>query len=183
MNSQIAKWLAFVFSYPNLSGAMGIALKTAIVYLFLVIGLRLLGKRELGQMSVYDLVLIIVIANSVQNAMVGPDTSLGGGIIAALTLLILNRGFTWLMLRHSEFRHWLIGEPILIARDGHLLWAPMRREGITREHVMAAMREHGIGSLDDVQIAVLEVDGSISIVPKEAQVHRTQRHFRGLRVS
>jgi uncharacterized membrane protein YcaP (DUF421 family) len=67
-------------------------------------------------------------------------------------------------------------------RAGHLLWGAMKKEGLTREHVMAAMREHGIGVLDDVQMAVLEVNGEISIVPKEASVHRSRRHFRGLRV-
>ncbi len=183
MDRLLAQWLASVFSHPDLGGALVIAGKTAVVYIFVIVGLRLLGKRELGQMSVYDLVLIVVIANSVQNAMVGQDTSLVGGLVAALTLLLLNRAFTWLMLGHHEIRHWMLGEPVLIVRDGHLLQAPMRREGITREHVMAAMREHGIGELEQVQMAVLEVNGSISIVPKEAAIHRTRRHFRGLKVS
>jgi uncharacterized membrane protein YcaP (DUF421 family) len=177
------QWLAAVFSHPDLAGAFIIAGKTGIIYVFLVVGLRLLGERELGQMSIYDLVLIVVIANSVQNAMVGQDTTLVGGIVSALTLLVLNRVFTWFMLRNPRIRQWMIGEPVLILRDGHLLPGPMRKEGITREHVLAAMREHGIGQLENVQMAVLEVDGSISIVPKESNVQRTRRRFRGLRVS
>jgi uncharacterized membrane protein YcaP (DUF421 family) len=183
MQNLFSQWVADIFSHPDLAGALVIAGKTAVVYLFLIAGLRLLGKRELGQMSVYDLVLIVVIANAVQNAMVGPDNSLGGGLVAAATLLLMNRGLTWLLLQRRGFRHWMLGDPVLIVRDGHLLPDAMRREGITRDHVLAAMREHGIGDLGDVQMAVLEVDGAISIVPKDASVQRTHRRFRGLRVT
>ncbi len=177
-----AQWLAEVFSHPDLPGALAIAGKTAVIYIAMILGLRLLGKRELGQLSIYDLVLIIVISNSVQNAMVGSDTTLLGGLVAALTLLIMNRGSTWFMVHSNTARKWLEGEPALIVRDGKLLKSQMQKEGITTAYVMAAMREHGIGELDQVQMAVLEVDGSISIVPKEAQVHRTHRRIRGIRV-
>ncbi len=182
MNALLAQWLAATFSHPDLIGVLAIAAKTVIIYLFLIIGLRLLGKRELGQMSVYDLVLIVVIANSVQNAMVGQDTTLGGGLVAALTLLILNRAFTWAIVRHPDVRRLIIGEPVLLVRDGQLLWSALQKEGITREHILAAMREHGVGKLEDVQMAVLETDGTISIVPKEAQIHRTHRRLKGIRV-
>ncbi len=114
--------------------------------------------------------------------MVGDDNSLVGGLVAALTLLLINRAFTWLIIQYPRMREWMVGEPVLIVRDGDLLAGPMRKEGITRGHVMAAMREHGIDNLSEVQMAVLEVDGSISIVPKEARTHRTKRRFRGLRV-
>lgn len=176
------QWLAAVFSHPDLLGAFVIAGKTATIYLFLTVGLRLLGKRELGQMSIYDLVLIVVVANAVQNAMVGDDTSLVGGLVAATTLLILNRGVTWLLVERPELRRWFEGEPVLIVKDGRMLERPMRREGVTRDHVWAAMREHGISQLDGVQMGVLEVDGAISIVPKDLAVRKTHRRFRGLRV-
>ncbi len=183
MNSLLSGWLGTVFSHPDLAGALAIAAKTAVIYVFLIVGLRLLGKRELGQMSIYDLVLIVVIANAVQNAMVGDDSSLFGGLTAAVTLLILNRVLTWLMVSRRGVRHWMLGDPVLIVKDGRMLPEAMRREGVTRDHVLAAMREHGIGELENVQMAVLEVDGAISIVPKETVVHRTQRRFRGLRIS
>ena len=80
MDTLFAQWLVATFAFPDPPGALAIAAKTALIYIFLILGLRLLGKRELGQMSIYDLVLIIVLANSVQNAMVGSDTSLGGGL-------------------------------------------------------------------------------------------------------
>jgi uncharacterized membrane protein YcaP (DUF421 family) len=183
MDDTPVKWFASIFSHPDLAGSLIIAAKTAVIYVFIVAGLRLLGKRSLGQMSIYDLVLIVVIANAVQNAMVGQDTTLGGGLVAAVTLLILNRIFTWLAVRFPEVRHLAVGEPVLIVSNGQLLEDQMKREGITPEHVMAAMRERGIDKLENVQMAVLELDGAISIVPKESAVHRTQRRFRGLRVS
>jgi uncharacterized membrane protein YcaP (DUF421 family) len=183
MNNLLAQWLGLVFSHPDLTGALVIAAKTAVIYVFLIIGLRLLGKRELGQMSVYDLVLIVVISNSVQNAMVGSDTTLVGGLVAALVLLVINRLLTWFMIQDPRFGRWISGDPVLIVRDGVLLDQALRREGVSRDEVLAACREHGISRLSDVQMAVLEPDGAISIVPRQSTVHRTQRHFRGLRVS
>ena len=175
-------WLKDVFSHPTLSGAALIAGKTTIIYLFLVLGLRLLGKRELGQMNIYDLVLIIVLANAVQNAMVGDDNSLGGGLISALTLLTWNRLFTLAMVRSPKLEHAMIGNPMLIVRDGKLIEDRCRREGITRDQIMAALREHGLQKLDDAQMCVLEVDGTISVVSNQAEVQRTRRHFKALRI-
>jgi uncharacterized membrane protein YcaP (DUF421 family) len=183
MNSQLAQWFGLIFSHPDLPGALAIAAKTALIYLFLIVGLRLLGKRELGQMSVYDLVLIVVISNSVQNAMVGSDSTLGGGLLAALVLLLINRLLTWLMVKNPRLAGLLEGDPVLIVRDGQLLEQPMRKAGVSRDNILAAMREHGIDDLDEVQMAVLEPDGIISIVSKQSTIHRSQRHFRGLRVS
>ncbi len=178
----LAQWLSQVFSSPDLPGALAIAAKTAVIYVAMILGLRLLGKRELGQLSIYDLVLIIVISNSVQNAMVGGDNTLLGGLVSALTLLLLNRLFTWFMQRSDTISDWMEGEPTLLVRDGKLITRQIQREGITKEHVLAAMREHGIDDLKQVQMAVLEVDGSISIVAKDAQIHRTHHRLRGMRI-
>jgi uncharacterized membrane protein YcaP (DUF421 family) len=178
----MSHWLADVFDHPDPMGLIIIAGKTAAIYLFLVGGLRLLGKRELGQMTVYDLVLLIVIANSVQNAMVGTDTTLGGGIVAGLTLLVLNKLFSVAMLKSRRLSRAMIGEPLLIVNNGHLIRSHMAKEGITKEQVMAAFREHGLTTLDQAQIAVLEVDGSISVVPHEGSVLRGRRHYRALRL-
>src|SRR5690242_12014514 len=114
-------WFIEIFSHPDPRGLLIIAGKTTVVYVFLVLGLRLLGKRELGQMNIYDLVLIIVLANAVQNAMVGDDNTLLGGIVAAATLLVLNRALTILMLRSPRIERTLVGQPMLICNDGHLL--------------------------------------------------------------
>jgi len=180
MGSQL---LAAIFSHPDLAGMLAIAAKSGFIYLFLIFGLRLLGKRELGQMSVYDLVLIIVIANAVQNAMIGNDTTLVGGLVAALTILLINRVFTWFIVRQPNFKNFLLGVPVLVVRNGKILKGPMDKAGITRDNILAAMREHGLSDLEKVQIAVLEIDGSISIVPEESQIHRTHHRFKGLRIS
>jgi uncharacterized membrane protein YcaP (DUF421 family) len=178
----LGTWLTAVFTYPDPLSALAIAGKVVVIYVFLVLGLRWLGKRELGQMTIYDLVLIIVLANSVQNAMVGNDNSLGGGIVAALTLLILNRLMTWLLVKFPSLERRVIGEPVLILRAGRLLPGPMRREGLTAEEVMAALREHGLGRPEEAQMAVLEVDGTISVVPKEAAIQRSRHRVRALHV-
>lgn len=176
-------WLNDVFSHPNPLGMAIIAAKTAVIYAFLVVGLRLLGKRELGQMTIYDLVLLIVLANSVQNAMVGDDTTLGGGIVSGFTLLALNRLLNVVICRSRQARRVLVGEPVLIISHGKLIEDRMAREGITKDQVKAALREHGIVNIEDVIAGVLEVDGSISIVPSDAIVHRTRQHYRALRLS
>lgn len=175
-------WLTDVFSHPTPAGALLIAGKTTVVYLFLVMGLRLLGKRELGQMTIYDLVLVIVLANAVQNAMVGDDSTLLGGIVAAVTLLFWNRLLTEALARSPRLERAMVGEPTLIVNDGQFIEDHMRREGITKEQVMAALREHGLDRLEQAHMCVLEVDGSISVVPTDAVVHKTRRHFKALRM-
>ena len=178
----MTKWLADVFSHPDLRGGLIITAKTSVIYLFLVAGLRLLGKRELGQMNIYDLVLLIVIANAVQNAMVGTDTSLGGGIIAAITLLVFNRAFAAAMERSPKLEKLMVGEPTLIVNDGQILPDKMKREGVTRDQLMAALREHGMEKVDEAHMCVLEVDGTISVVPQGSTVHKTRHHFKALRL-
>jgi uncharacterized membrane protein YcaP (DUF421 family) len=178
-----AHWLGEVFSYPDPATALSIAAKTLLLYVFVVAGLRIVGTRELGQMSTYDFVLIVVIANAIQNALVGGDNTLAGGLISALTLLLANRLITWLLTHFDWLEHRLIGEPILLVSEGRLQWQPMRREGVTRDELMAGLREHGIASPDEVRMAVLEVDGTISVVPKEATVHRSRHRIRGLKTT
>jgi uncharacterized membrane protein YcaP (DUF421 family) len=178
----MSQWLADVFSHPDPMGLLIIAAKTALIYVFLVGGLRLLGKRELGQMNVYDVVLLIVLANSVQNAMVGNDTTLAGGLTAGLTLLILNRIFALVMRRSTHVAHFMVGEPLLIVENGRLLRKNMEKEGVTKEQVMAALREHGLSELGTARLCILEVDGTISVVPQDSPVLRSRRHYRALRI-
>jgi len=171
-----------IFDHPSATGAAVIAAKTAIVYLFLIIGLRWLGKRELGQMSLYDFVMVVILGNAVQNSMLGTDTTLGGGLVAALVLLLMNRGFNQLIRGSRRFEHLLVGDPVLIVHDGKVLADRLKSNGITREQLTAALREHGYEKPEDVHLAVLEVDGTISVVPTGAPVHRTKRHFKQLRL-
>ena len=156
-----------------------IVLRTTAVYVFLLLILRLAGKRELGQLRVFDLVVILIISNAVQNAMIGPDTSLTGGLIAAAVLVLLDRGLDRSTLRARWLGSLLAGTPTLLVNDGRVIEAHMRREGVSDDELLMALREHGFASPDDVKLAVLEVDGTISVVPREAPVQRTRRRVRG----
>ena len=172
-----------VFDGPaDLHSALIIAGKTTVIYGFLVVGLRLLGKRELGQMTIYDLVMIIIIGNAVQNAMMNNDNSLGGGLIAATTLLVLNRGFNWVIASNKKLEHLMVGEPLVIVKGGKPIERNMNKEGVTRDQLMAALREHGVLNVSEVELAVLEVDGSISIVPGGTDMLRSRRHFKAIRL-
>jgi len=147
--------------------ASALAVRTFIVFVFLIVGLRLLGKRNLGQMQVYDLAMIMAVANGVQNAMTNGSGVLAGGLASAGTLLIsgwaLNRFFTKLPRLESRW----VGHPTLLVNNGHLVKDHMRRERVSTDMLMAAVRAHGLRELSQVKMAILEVDGSLSIV--EAQ--------------
>jgi uncharacterized membrane protein YcaP (DUF421 family) len=158
-----------------------IALRTAAIYVVILVGLRLSGKREIGQMTVFDLLVLLLLANAVQNAMVGPDTSLTGGVIAAAVLLILNTIVARLRLRWPRLRRLIEGSPTLLVLHGQLLADQLRREGLDRETLDAALREHAITDLSDVEMAVLEIDGSISVVPASGGTKQVKRPVRPLR--
>ena len=142
-----------------------ITIRTIVVYLVVLVGLRLAGKREIGQMTVFDLVVLLLIANAVQNAMVGPDTSLVGGILAAVILLIANDLVARLRLRWPRLRRWVEGSPTLLVLHGKMIPNHMQQERIDSETLLTAVREHGLADLSQVELAVLEIDGSISVVP------------------
>jgi uncharacterized membrane protein YcaP (DUF421 family) len=161
--------------------AWNIVLRTTVIYLIILIGLRLAGKREIGQMTVFDLVVLLLLANAVQNAMVGPDTSLIGGILAAVVLLVLNTAVARLRLRWPRLRQLIEGSPTLLVLHGEVIADHLRREGLDRETLEAALREHGVSTLDDVEMAVLEIDGSISVVPAGGETKHVKRPLKYLR--
>ncbi len=144
-----------------------IVLRTAIVYLFLVVVLRITGKREVGQMSILELIVILIISDAVQNSMVGENATLWGGLVAVLTLLAMDLGLKALTGRSKRLRRAVEGEPRLLVRDGHLLDRALREEGVEPDQVRAAIRGQGIARVEDVRLAVLETDGSISVIPME----------------
>ena len=163
--------------------ALQIALRTGVIYLVVLIGVRLSGKREVGQMTPFDLTLLLLLSNSVQNAMTGPDTSLIGGVVAASTLLVLNYLVGTLSGVNRGFRRVVEGEPSLLIHDGKPIESHMAREHVSMDELDRAVREHGIADCKDVALAVLEVDGSISVVPADTNVLHSRRHFRALRLS
>ncbi|HEY8642466.1 MAG TPA: YetF domain-containing protein [Candidatus Dormibacteraeota bacterium] len=150
------------------------------IYVALLAALRLFGKREVGQFTLFDLVLILLVANAVQPAMTGSDSSLLGGLIIILTLCVINLGvgrLDALPMVHGLFTY----EPTVIIKDGVYLKPAMDREGVDQPDAEMAIREHGIADLKDVALGVLEADGSISIVGKDGQSstkRRVRRRFR-----
>lgn len=158
-----------------------IVVRSALVYAAVFLGLRLMGKRQLGQMTIFDLVVILLIANAVQNAMVGPDTSLQGGILAAFVLLLANLLLSRLRLVNPKVERLVEGAPTMLISDGQYLDANLRKEGIDRTEVESALREHGLADAKGVRMAYLEPDGSISIVPRTARVLRSRKRVRQLK--
>jgi len=164
---------------------LDIVLRSVAVYLFILIAIRLFGKKELAQLSVIDLVFILLISNAVQNAMVGSDSSLLGGLVAALALFTTNFVFKILLFKSKKVSAFIQGKAILLVYEGHLIPENLKSAEITLEEIEAAAREHGVEKIGEVKLAILEVDGNISIVSSELgnktkhQTHKTRHKFKG----
>jgi uncharacterized membrane protein YcaP (DUF421 family) len=168
--------------FPGAHVLVQIVLRTSLIYLLVLIGVRLSGKREVGQMTPFDLTLLLLLSNSVQNAMTGTDTSLSGGAVAATTLLILNYFIAELSGTNRRFRRLIQGQPTLLVHDGRTIESHMSKEHVSVDELQRALREHGINSIDQTALAVLEVDGSISClkydeIKQDASTHLARRRF------
>ena len=166
--------------FPGTHVLLQIFVRTAAIYLLVLIGVRLSGKREVGQMTPFDLTLLLLLSNSVQNAMTGPDTSLMGGAIAACTLLILNYVAAEMSGANRRFRKLIQGQPSLLVHDGKVIESHMAKEHVSMDELHRALREHGINNVDQVALSVLEVDGSISClkydeIKPDANTHLVRR--------
>ena len=153
--------------------------RTAIVYIVFVAVLRVFGKRELGQFTIFDLALLLLAANALQPAMTGPDDSVGGGLVILATIFLLN----WLTAIARERVPWvrrvLEPEPTVLARDGAWLDDAVQSQDLDDQDLAAALREHGLDRIEDARLVVLEQDGSISVVPKESDNEALRRRRRG----
>ena len=147
------------------SSLLDVAIRTAIVYVFIVAALKFGGQRDVGQMSRLDLIVLLVIADAVQNAMVGENTTLLGGLVAAGVLVALDRGLRYLEHRSKAAEKAIEGEARMLIRNGAILGKALRDEDISTDELMAALRKHGVIRPEQVELAVLETDGSISVVP------------------
>jgi uncharacterized membrane protein YcaP (DUF421 family) len=150
-------------------------LRPILVYLFLIVGFRLAGKRELAQLNPFDLVVLLTISNTVQNAIIGNDNSLLGGLVGAATLLLAN----WLVVRwtfnHPRVERLIEGMPTVLVDRGVVNHAALAKELVTLDELQTAARRHGLLSLDDAERVVLETGGPITFVPK-AETTRVRRH-------
>jgi uncharacterized membrane protein YcaP (DUF421 family) len=168
--------------YPGGHVLLQIIGRTAVVYIVVLLGVRLSGKREVGQMTPFDLTLLLLISNAVQNAMTGSDTSLVGGAVAAATLLILNYLIAEVSGGNRRFRRFIQGQPSLLIHDGQILNVHMAKEHVSLDELQRSLREHGISNFHEVALAVLEVDGSISCLKYDeinpaAHNHLAKRKF------
>lgn len=143
-------------------------LRSVVVYLFILLAFRFTGKRQVGQLTPFDLVLLLIISNVVQNAVIGNDNSLGGGLLGAVTILTLNYLVVGLAYRFKPLRRLMAGEPTLLVHNGKVLKQRMERERITLEDLEAALRKSGLTSVERVRFAVLEENGQISVIPKSS---------------
>ena len=146
---------------------LDIILRSLAVYIFIILAIRLFGKKELSQLSITDLVLILLISNAVQNAMVGSDSSLSGGLVAALTLFVLNYIIKLATYKSKFISNILEGEPIMLVYRGFVKIENLNKQKITFEELAAVVLEHGLEKVEDAELVMLERDGSISVISKE----------------
>ena len=158
--------------------------RALIIYCFLLVLLRLTGKRQIGQMSPFDLVLLLVLSNAVQNSMNGGDNTVLGGIILATTLVACNAGLGFITYNSKAAAKFVEGEPEILIFDGKLIKKSLEHEGLTMEELEGAMRVAGCEKVEEVHLATMELNGQISIVREEnpkGQVPRVYRVARSLR--
>ena len=150
-----------------------IIVRSAAVYLFMLVALRIFGKKELSQLNTADVILILLISNSVQSAMVGSDSSLYGGLAAATVLFIINYILKRLMFKYKKLSDFLQEKPEILIHNGTLEFKTLSKLNITSDELREAMREHGVENFKDVKLAMLEIDGNISIISGDKNLRQT----------
>ena len=145
--------------------------RAVVVYAFLLVLLRLTGKRQVGQLAPFDLVLLLVLSNAVQNSMNGGDNSITGGLILATTLILLNFGVGWLTYRSKGLEALIEGRPIIIVHDGKIDHRAMRRVQMTKHELEAALRAEGCAGPEEVRFAVIENNGHVTVIPLHKNNH------------
>ncbi len=143
-----------------------LVVRAAIVYGFLLVLLRITGKRQVGQLAPFDLVLLLVLSNAVQNSMNAGDNSLTGGLVSAATLVGLNYLIGWITPRSKRVEALVEGHPQVLVHNGKVVEAVMAAVQLTHHELMAAVRQGGCASIGDVHLAVIENNGAISVIPK-----------------
>lgn len=143
-----------------------VAANTLILYLYLIFLMRFFGRRQLGQLTPIDLLVVILLGSCVETAMIHGDTSLLAGLVSALTLLIANRLLTLAFSKSKRVRHWMIAGPTLVVHNGQMVEANLRRLGLTPEDVMEGLREREQDDISNVRFGVMESDGTINVVTK-----------------
>jgi len=152
---------------PSAQSLAIIAASTLAIYVFLCSAIRLFSRRQLGQLSAFDLLIIILLGSSVETAMVHADTSIRAGTVSASVLLLANYGISKLIRRSRRFGHICGAGPVLLVHDGEFVEEHLKRVGMTREDVLHALRQREFPDLSNVRFAVLEADGQVNVIPRD----------------
>ncbi len=152
-----------------------LVLRSAVVYVALIIILRVTGKRQVGQLAPFDLVLLLVLSNAVQNSMNGGDNSLVGGLISAITLVALNHAVGMATFRSKRLEAIIEGRPQILVHNGRVLEDVLARTQVTHHELLAALRQNGCSCVDDVRSAILENNGDITVIPRDRSVEEPER--------
>lgn len=156
-----------------MNSILDVVVRSVCVYLFMVIAIRLFGKNQLSQLNAGDVVLLLLISNAVQNAMVGENTSLEGGLVAALVLFIANFIVKRLMFSNKKFESFMEEDPVILIKEGKVDDAALNKVKISRDELEEAVREHGVDGIKNVKLSILEVDGNISVISEDQQNKQT----------
>jgi uncharacterized membrane protein YcaP (DUF421 family) len=142
-------------------------IRAVVIYLFLVIALRLVGKRELSQLNTLDFVVLLAVANAVQNGLIGADNSVTGAVVGAVTLFAVDGALAYVLFRQVRLRRLVEGTPTVLIDRGDVIEKALRQEELTREDLLAALQSSGATTFDDVERASLEPSGKVVFVPKD----------------
>jgi len=151
----------------RIAGLAAVAGSGVAIYSFVIVLLRVFGRRTLGQLTVIDLVVLLVLGSAVETAMIHGDISLAAGLVSAAALLTTNRLLTWIFRRFRPLRNFLESGPILLVHNGRILHTHLRGLAMTTEDLAAALRSRGYARTEDVLAAVLETDGTFSVVAND----------------
>lgn len=160
---------------------LDVVVRSLAVYFFMVLAIRFFGKKELSQLNTADIILILLISNAVQNAMVGSNTSLSGGLTAALVLFLVNFGLKKVFYIYPQLNKLIQEKPVVLIHDGKADYKALAQLSITSDELHEAIREHGLEHYTEVKLALLEMDGNISIISGQNQLKQThykRRHNR-----
>lgn len=152
-------------------------LRPVVVYLCLIVFLRLFGKRELAQLNPFDLVVLLSLSNTVQNAMIGDDNSVSGGVIGALSLLAINWVLMWVLYRAPKVNAALEGSASTLIKDGRVDVAAVKREAMTHEELISVLNKNGFNDPAEVEVCVLEPNGTFYVkgrTPSSDQMERAE---------
>ncbi|WP_164109691.1 MULTISPECIES: DUF421 domain-containing protein [Sphingobacterium] len=163
---------------------LNVVVRCIAVYLFMFVAIRLFGKKELSQLNTIDIILILLISNSVQNAMVGNDTSLEGGLLAAFSLFFINFFVKRIVLKSEFIKKAVQQKPQILVHKGKPDFDMLSKIGISADELYEAMREHGVEHIKDVKLAMFEEDGNISIISGATDlkhsIHKRKRNHKNL---